>query len=139
MDLISCFLLFLSCLARTTFRMTVAWRRFDLFCFLPVSGITTTASNFITLAVVIGRYFHKNYVSINRLVREIEPEYSCSLRHFMNFVFSMLLTGKCDATPTTFSVNKMLTCLIFFLANGTVCCSAITRVNITSLWKLCLE
>lgn len=57
LDLLSCLLLFLSCLARTEFRMTVGWRRFDLFCYLPISAITTTASNFITLAVVIGNEF----------------------------------------------------------------------------------
>lgn len=57
LDFLSCLLLFASCLARTAFRTTMEWRRFDLFCFLPISGITTTASNFLTMAVVIGKFF----------------------------------------------------------------------------------
>ncbi|XP_037032719.1 uncharacterized protein LOC119071773 isoform X2 [Bradysia coprophila] len=38
--------------------MVDGWRRFDLFCFLPISGITTSASNFVTLAVVIDRVIY---------------------------------------------------------------------------------
>lgn len=55
-DATSCVLLILSCYARTICMDNLMWMLYDTMIFIPVSGVVSTVSNFLTISVSLGKY-----------------------------------------------------------------------------------